>query len=52
MENLNLLGLHHLGILFQIIFHSGLVADLFYAGIVTPLPKKGKDKINVVRSDP
>ena len=38
--NLNLL--HHLGILFQIIFHSGLVPDVFCAGIVTPVPKKKK----------
>ena len=33
-----------MGILSQIIFHSGLVPDVFCAGIVTPVPKKGKDK--------
>ena len=32
------------GILFQIIFNSWLVPHVFYAGIVTPGPKKRKDK--------
>jgi exonuclease III len=36
--------LHHLGLLFQTIFNCGLVPDVFCAGVVTPVVKKGKDK--------
>ena len=35
---------HYPGILFQIIFSSGLVPHVFCACVVTPVPKKGKDK--------
>ena len=40
--HLNLL--QHLGVLFQIIFNSGLVPHIFCACVVSPVLQKGKDK--------
>lgn len=44
--------LSHLELLFQIIFNSGLVPDVFGTGVITPILKKGKNPSECVSYRP